>query len=237
MRWFFEEHKSMNPRILVIALAVAAGLAAPRARANPDDATCCLQTTSKLDAAINPVKNGDERFFTISASIPNVIFAIDSSGSMAAYPSGICQSNTNCSDCSGTGCSCFGDTGYDPTKVYPPEIGTFNTAGGNVRLDGQGGRTGWFAVDTVYELRNGQPGGYGSSTTVNPAGLNWTGVDRNSAITAACTAPATIQWVDYGAHCGSCPASGSGTGSWQSISCTGAVDAQVCNGKIGRAHV
>ncbi len=159
--------------------------------ANPDDAACCVQSTSWLDAQINPPTGGDERFFTVSGVVPNVVFTLDASGSMDWYPNGgtpgNCSSPRECHRCE-DGCGCFGDTGYEPAVQYPPEIFSFNTAEGLTRLDGRDGRKGWFIPDTVYELKTGT--GYGifdSDAPAQPDSDTWAQATRGEAIVAACS--------------------------------------------------
>lgn len=158
--------------------------------ASPDDAACCVQSTSWLDAQINPATGGDERFFTVSGVVPNVVFTLDASGSMDWYPNGgtpgDCTSNNECHTCN-DGCGCFGETGYDPETEYLPEIASFDSTSGHTRLDGQDERKGWFLSNTVYQLKTGTGYGiYDSDDPKDPNSETWEGASRGEAITSAC---------------------------------------------------
>ena len=41
-----------------------------------DQAACCMPTTSRLDALMNPPKGGDEKFFSRPGGPPNVLFVV-----------------------------------------------------------------------------------------------------------------------------------------------------------------
>ncbi|MCP3138957.1 pilus assembly protein [Pyxidicoccus xibeiensis] len=69
---------------LSLLLAAALLLAAPRADAQA--AACSLQSTSRLDAMLNPARGSDERFFTNPSGPPNILIILDTSGSMKYWP-------------------------------------------------------------------------------------------------------------------------------------------------------
>jgi type IV pilus assembly protein PilY1 len=77
-----------------------------------DEAACCLPTTSRLDALMNPPKGGDEKFFSRPGGPPNVLFIVDTSQSMHAWPRAW-PSTRGCSD------SFLNGLGYDSTETYP----------------------------------------------------------------------------------------------------------------------
>ncbi len=104
--------------------AVAALLAAPSALAQ-DPASCSLQSTSRLDALINPARGSDERFFTSPSGPPNILLILDTSGSMAWWPIAWSNSNTHSYSNSSTGTNpgCRQENidalNYDPNVEYP----------------------------------------------------------------------------------------------------------------------
>lgn len=71
--------------LLPTLTALAALLTAPAALAQ-DPASCSLQSTSRLDALLNPARGSDERFFTSPSGPPNILLILDTSGSMAWWP-------------------------------------------------------------------------------------------------------------------------------------------------------
>ncbi|HZH77556.1 MAG TPA: hypothetical protein VEY88_16140, partial [Archangium sp.] len=76
-----------------------------------DQAACCLPTTSRLDALMNPTKGSDEKFFSRPGGPPNVLFLIDTSGSMHAWPKKW-PATPGCSD------SFLNGLGYDKNEAY-----------------------------------------------------------------------------------------------------------------------
>ncbi len=76
-----------------------------------DQAACCLPTTSRLDGLMNPAKGGDEKFFSRPGGPPNVLFVIDTSGSMHAWPK-------KWSDVRGCSDSFLNGLGYDKNEAY-----------------------------------------------------------------------------------------------------------------------
>ncbi|WP_426749356.1 pilus assembly protein PilY [Myxococcus sp. Y35] len=78
--------------LLSTLTALAVLLTAPGALAQ-DPASCSLQSTSRLDALMNPARGSDERFFTSPSGPPNILLILDTSGSMAYWP--IAWNNNN----------------------------------------------------------------------------------------------------------------------------------------------
>ncbi|HEX8820436.1 MAG TPA: pilus assembly protein PilY, partial [Archangium sp.] len=76
-----------------------------------DEAACCLPTTSRLDALMNPTKGGDEKFFSRPGGPPNILFVIDTSSSMHAWPKAW-PSTRGCSN------SFLNGLGYDKNETY-----------------------------------------------------------------------------------------------------------------------
>ncbi len=76
-----------------------------------DQAACCLPTTSRLDALMNPTRGSDEKFFSRPGGPPNILFVIDTSGSMHNWPKSW-PSTKGCSD------SFLNGLGYDKTETY-----------------------------------------------------------------------------------------------------------------------
>ena len=77
-----------------------------------DAAACCLPTTSRLDALMNPTKGSDEKFFSRPGGPPNVLFIVDTSKSMHAWPR-LWPSTRGCGD------STLNAMGYEATETYP----------------------------------------------------------------------------------------------------------------------
>jgi type IV pilus assembly protein PilY1 len=63
-----------------------------------DQAACCMPTTSRLDALMNPTRGGDEKFFSRPGGPPNILFVIDTSSSMHAWPKDWPEGPRGCSD-------------------------------------------------------------------------------------------------------------------------------------------
>jgi len=76
-----------------------------------DQAACCLPTTSRLDSLMNPTKGSDEKFFSRPGGPPNVLFLIDTSGSMHAWPKKW-PATRGCSD------AFLNGLGYDKNEAY-----------------------------------------------------------------------------------------------------------------------
>jgi type IV pilus assembly protein PilY1 len=68
---------------LAVAAAVAAALAIP-INLLADVASCSLATSSYVDSVINPARGEDTEFFVSSGGVPNLMFLLDTSGSMMA---------------------------------------------------------------------------------------------------------------------------------------------------------
>ena len=146
-----------------------------------DPGACYVNTTSRVDAILNPVRGGDEKFFTVPAGPPNVAFVLDNSGSMHdGWPVDFCDDEANKNNCN---CDRINNlVGYDPNELYESEIknlnaGTFYTE--------------WFNPNKVYEVRNWRDGStdYGQDPKNNPGGTIWSGsgsTARSTAIQNAC---------------------------------------------------
>ncbi len=74
--------KKLLPILPLLAL-----LAAPLSHA-VDKGACNVQSTSRLDALLNPAKGSDERFFSAPAGPPNILVMLDTSTSMRWWPLG-----------------------------------------------------------------------------------------------------------------------------------------------------
>ncbi|WP_375771848.1 PilC/PilY family type IV pilus protein [Archangium gephyra] len=98
-----------------------------------DQAACCLPTTSRLDALMNPAKGSDEKFFSRPGGPPNILFVIDTSGSMHSWP----KSWPTTKGCSS---SFLNGLGYSSTEQYP-RLWTGLSSQSND----------WFANNSYYE--------------------------------------------------------------------------------------
>ena len=78
-----------------------------------DKGACTVQSTSRLDALINPVVDGDEKFFTSAGPPPNIVFNLATTSTMAGWP--IAWPATP-----GCGVSAINDLGYDASRTYAP---------------------------------------------------------------------------------------------------------------------
>lgn len=192
----------ISPVVLVLALAVHADTAAAQTQG-----ACCAQSTSKLDALLNPVSGGDEKFFTAtSTGIPNVVFSIDNSGSMRWWPFELCPTET----VSGCTCSAMNNLGYDNNTTYFPELENLNSSSYNSRYFEK-----WFENDRFYEVRpkpdnsdwttnwygnpsSNEPGGARSETTAT----NVCSGSTDPAACAVCLNPTTGKgyYLDRGNH-------------------------------------
>src|SRR5512138_1704038 len=108
----------------LLAAAVAAAVLAP-IHLLADLASCSVNASSFADSVLNPPKGEDTEFFVSSGGgVPNIMFVLDTSGSMLRLPpDGATQSW-------GT----FGD-GYGCTNAVANTL-TFSSACGNTTLDG-----------------------------------------------------------------------------------------------------
>ncbi|MBZ4414922.1 PilC/PilY family type IV pilus protein [Myxococcus sp. RHSTA-1-4] len=112
-------------KVLLTSLPVLVVLlAAPRAHAL-DAAACTLQSTSRLDAMLNPARGSDERFFTNPSGPPNILIILDTSGSMAWWPMAWSNNDSHSydEDASGADPGCrqgnINALNYDPNVTYP----------------------------------------------------------------------------------------------------------------------
>lgn len=145
-----------QPKLLLcVAFAL---LLAPSAQAI-DNATqpgaCCIQSTSALDAKMNPTKGSDESFFTSAGGPPNILLVLDTSGSMDAWPQPWP---------SGKGCghAAINNMGYDKTFVYPSmrsSVTATNTEDDN-----------WFGKTKFYRVNN-PSNGLGTNFSSTPSNV------------------------------------------------------------------
>ncbi|HYO59488.1 pilus assembly protein PilY [Archangium sp.] len=126
-----------------------------------DQAACCLPTTSRLDALMNPTRGGDEKFFSRPGGPPNVLFVIDTSGSMHGWPRPW-SATRGCSD------SFLNKLGYNKDTQYDRLWTGLSTQSND-----------WFANAKYYDAPDN---GYGVLFGSTPAGGNWT------TASAACSA-------------------------------------------------
>ncbi|PTL80273.1 pilus assembly protein PilY [Vitiosangium sp. GDMCC 1.1324] len=148
---------------LVMLLVGAIALRADTAVAI-DQAACCLPTTSRLDALMNPVKGGDEKFFSRSGGPPNILFIMDTAASMRSWPTAW-SSTRGCSDpfLNGlgydkntqydrlwTGINSQSSTWFDNTKYYDAP-----TQGYGVLFGGSPAATTWTSASTACSSLNG----------------------------------------------------------------------------------
>jgi type IV pilus assembly protein PilY1 len=118
-----------------------------------DQAACCLPTTSRLDALMNPVKGGDEKFFSRPGGPPNILFLVDTSSSMTGWPMPW-PTQQGCDD------AFLNGMGYDKDERYP-ELWT--------GLNSQS--TNWFNRGLFY---NAPDVGYGTLFGSTPTASTWT---------------------------------------------------------------
>ena len=78
-----------------------------------DKGACTVQSTSRLDALINPVVGGDEKFFTTTGPPPNIVFNLATTSTMAAWPMAW-PATVGCA------VTAINDLGYDPNSLYSP---------------------------------------------------------------------------------------------------------------------
>ena len=117
-----------------------------------DQAACCLPTTSRLDALMNPVQGGDEKFFSKTSGPPNILFIIDTSGSMHDWP-------TTWPTTKGCSHAFFQELGYKSDEIYPRLWTDLNTQSSD-----------WFATNRYY---NAPSNGYGFSFQGAPTASVW----------------------------------------------------------------
>ncbi|MBM7114675.1 PilC/PilY family type IV pilus protein [Archangium primigenium] len=140
---------------LCLVVAMAALLRADTAAA-VDQAACCLPTTSRLDSLMNPVQGGDEKFFSKTSGPPNILFIIDTSGSMHAWP-------TTWPTTRGCNHAFFNELGYKPDEVYPRLWTDLNTQSND-----------WFATSKYYTAPTA---GYGVAFQTAPVSTSWANVN------------------------------------------------------------
>ncbi|WNG49497.1 pilus assembly protein PilY [Archangium minus] len=118
-----------------------------------DQAACCLPTTSRLDSLMNPTQGGDEKFFSRPGGPPNILFIIDTSGSMHAWP--MTWPSTK-------GCSYdpINNLGYNKDETYPRLWTGLKTQSDD-----------WFATSKYYDA---PASGYGYNFKNPPVASSWT---------------------------------------------------------------
>ena len=188
-------HKKLAFAAVVAALAVLEGDAVAL-----DPGACCVFSTSKLDAMMNPVRGGDEKFFTASGGPPTVLFVLDTGGQMQAWPTPWprtddggygCQTNnvglsnnpaTVTDGGTGTDWSDFTRAtgayvaGYDAGNGDPSSTGYGQLWTGLGTIDSD-----WFDDNEVWEAADaglGDPGGPA------PVGVKFAGLDGGAGLDA-----------------------------------------------------
>jgi type IV pilus assembly protein PilY1 len=142
-----------------------------------DQAACCLPTTSRLDALMNPPKGSDEKFFSRPGGPPNILFVIDTSSSMHSWPKSW-PGTKGCSD------SFLNGLGYTNAEQYPRLWTGLNSQSDN-----------WFANSKYYEAPSK---GYGVIFGNAPQNTStWTDVNN------ACSSISKINGADQSA-CRTC---------------------------------
>lgn len=76
----------LSPRRTALLLLVALAAVSVPASAGPPAASCCLQSTSAVDALLNPAQGSDEKFFSPVGGAPNVMFVVGSTSTMHRWP-------------------------------------------------------------------------------------------------------------------------------------------------------
>ncbi|HVE87757.1 MAG TPA: hypothetical protein VND93_33095 [Myxococcales bacterium] len=127
---------------LTFALAWSSG-----AFAASQGAACCAMSTSRVDALLNPVGGGDEKFFSSQGGIPNVMLVMNTNTTMQAWPKPLCVGANDCN------CATLDALGYKPGVTYPAEWDNLNA---NKYLDD------WFRNTYVYDVPDA-PAYYGNS--------------------------------------------------------------------------
>jgi type IV pilus assembly protein PilY1 len=117
-----------------------------------DEAACCAPTTSRLDALMNPTKGSDENFFSRPGGPPNILFMVDTSGSMAAWPAAW-------PDDKGCGSTFINGLGYNKDETYPRLWTGINQQSAD-----------WFNTSLYYIVDND---GYGVNFGQKPTGNTW----------------------------------------------------------------
>lgn len=141
-------------RIALAGMAALALLVARDSAAAVDQASCCLQATSRLDALLNPTTGSDEKFFTGGGRPPNVLFILDTSDSMHAWPQDWPTSPAGCSH------AAINSLGYDRNTTYPRMWN--NLVNPNLP---------WFDPARFYQAPGG---GYGVNFSGSPGGAIYT---------------------------------------------------------------
>ena len=87
-----------SARSFSLVAALGAVLSAGSAFAQLDPGACCAAQTSRVDALLNPVTGGDERFFSATGSPTTVMFMVGTSSSMMDYVTPLPSGATGCTD-------------------------------------------------------------------------------------------------------------------------------------------
>jgi type IV pilus assembly protein PilY1 len=149
---------------LTVAALLLASLTPADAQA-PAPGMCCVHSTSKLDALMNPVVGGDEKFFRSSAGTPNVLLVLDSSQRMRGWAKPW-PTTPGCAHAE------INDLGYDPARYYPPMWQNYNSL-----------NTNWFDNTTTYQIA---PNGYGVRFNNDPTHSGNSGLSSFTSVANAC---------------------------------------------------
>lgn len=126
-----------------------------------DPGSCCVQSTSRLDALLNPAKGSDEKFFTSGGGPPNVMLVLDTSCSMADWPQSW-PGNGGVPFVAGCAHPTIAGLGFDPATTYQPMVS--NVSAGTPTYN-----TDWFDVNKYYEA---PARGYGTDFAGVPKNAN-----------------------------------------------------------------
>ena len=173
--------------LLTLSMLLPAGFAVAQ---TPPAGACFAASTSRMDELLNPVKGGDEAFFSQPSGPPNVAFVIDNSCSMIdGWPVDFCTGSDFVRGCN---CPQIDAMGYRNDVVYESEINNLNAGSFH---------TAWFNPKAVYDVRNFRSGSnsYGATVGNAPQGhiASFTGsISAESSYTTACSdtdAPSTCR--------------------------------------------
>lgn len=141
--------KTQSYRLWLAVLTASVALTGSEALAI-DNGACCVQSTSRLETLLNPNKGSDENFFTAAGGPPNVMFILDTSCSMNAWP-------TDWPSARGCNHPGFAGNGYDPNTDYRGFISGMTGNPKTPTFDND-----WFDDEKVY--RAGGSATYNTST-------------------------------------------------------------------------
>lgn len=150
-----------------VLLVAAVSLAPVAAEAAIDTGACCVQRTSYLDSLINPTKGSDEEFFSSGGGKPNVLFIIDTSCSMNAWPE-------NWPTTEGCDHPDFAGAGFEPGADYK---GIIKSIDGGVLIENPN----WYPDTRVYAAAGStsymSPPAIGNNLAGSPGGVQWNNRD------------------------------------------------------------